>query len=333
MAAFERWRERLGGERVQLFHARFTVADRHAIEQDVLRRFGKESSPGERAGRLLIATQVVEQSLDLDFDTLVSDLAPIDLLVQRAGRLRRHQRSASGERVAGPDERGEPVLHVFSPAALPEAGATWFSSFLPGAARVYEDHGRLWAGARWLEQHGRLRVPEDLREVIEAVYAPVDDLEVPAALAEISRKAEGKARADSSTAGLNRISFRLGYEPSGMVSSWRDDVLTPTRLGDPTVTLRLGRLEGSEVVPLHEGRHGWQLSEVQVRQSLVAAEWPGDAALIEKAKAGMRDLGKWSLLIVLRSGPSGLTAEAERPGGRPVHIFYSSDCGLEVERP
>lgn len=75
---------------VLLFHARYPSDDRSAIERRVLDAFGKS---GKRPSRtLLIATQVVEQSLDLDFDFLLSDLAPMDLLLQRAGRLHRHQR-------------------------------------------------------------------------------------------------------------------------------------------------------------------------------------------------------------------------------------------------
>jgi CRISPR-associated endonuclease/helicase Cas3 len=66
---------------IDLFHARFALADRLAIEQRVLERFGKSSNQGQRAGQILIATQVVEQSLDLDFDRLITDLGPIDLII------------------------------------------------------------------------------------------------------------------------------------------------------------------------------------------------------------------------------------------------------------
>ena len=61
-----------------LFHARFALVDRLAIERWVVEKFGKCSAPAGRAGQVLIATQVVEQSLDLDFDVLVTDLAPVD---------------------------------------------------------------------------------------------------------------------------------------------------------------------------------------------------------------------------------------------------------------
>lgn len=76
---------------VFLYHARFPADQRQVREEEVLAAFGPT---GKRDGRkVLIATQVAEQSLDLDFDLIVTDLAPIDLLLQRAGRLWRHERS------------------------------------------------------------------------------------------------------------------------------------------------------------------------------------------------------------------------------------------------
>jgi CRISPR-associated endonuclease/helicase Cas3 len=78
------------GTEVFLFHARFPADQRQKREDKARDIFGKE---GKRGGRIiLIATQVAEQSLDLDFDFIVTDLAPIDLILQRAGRLWRHKR-------------------------------------------------------------------------------------------------------------------------------------------------------------------------------------------------------------------------------------------------
>ncbi len=91
-----------GVDPLLLFHARFAMADRLEIEAEVLRRFGRKSA-GEARRCVLVATQVVEQSLDIDFDLLCTDLAPADLLIQRAGRLWRHKRDAHARAVPGPE--------------------------------------------------------------------------------------------------------------------------------------------------------------------------------------------------------------------------------------
>ena len=88
---------------VELFHARFPFGRRQKIETDVLKRYGKESGPIERNRQVLVATQVIEQSLDLDFDVMFTDVAPVDLVLQRAGRLHRHARDARPATVSLPE--------------------------------------------------------------------------------------------------------------------------------------------------------------------------------------------------------------------------------------
>ncbi|WP_244305752.1 type I-E CRISPR-associated protein Cse1/CasA [Kitasatospora cheerisanensis] len=80
---------------LRLLHSRFPAFERERISGECEEAFGKGSGGGVRAGSVLVATQVVEQSLDLDFDLVVSDLAPLAQLLQRAGRGWRHKR---GER-------------------------------------------------------------------------------------------------------------------------------------------------------------------------------------------------------------------------------------------
>lgn len=78
------------GVEVHLFHARYPLEERLERERTVLAKFGKQGQRPQKA--VLVATQVVEQSLDLDFDVMFTDLAPVDLVLQRAGRLHRHER-------------------------------------------------------------------------------------------------------------------------------------------------------------------------------------------------------------------------------------------------
>ncbi len=86
-------RAEFGDEVVYLLHSRFLAQDRTEKEKQLLIELGK---PGRNTARptrrIVIGTQVLEQSLDIDFDVLFSDICPMDLLLQRVGRLHRHSR-------------------------------------------------------------------------------------------------------------------------------------------------------------------------------------------------------------------------------------------------
>jgi len=94
-------RDNLKKTECSLFHARTLQKWRREWEEEVLRKFGKGDkqadgtydNPHRPTRAVLVAIQVIEQSLDLDFDLMVSEIAPIDLLLQRSGRLYRHLRS------------------------------------------------------------------------------------------------------------------------------------------------------------------------------------------------------------------------------------------------
>ncbi|MFJ5678277.1 type I-E CRISPR-associated protein Cse1/CasA [Streptomyces sp. NPDC093097] len=106
-------RERLGDEAVTVAHSRFLAADRAANDADLLRRFGLVGNERPRR-HVVVASQVVEQSLDVDFDVLVTDVAPVDLVLQRMGRLHRHARRRPPRLaearclITGVDWQGEP---------------------------------------------------------------------------------------------------------------------------------------------------------------------------------------------------------------------------------
>jgi CRISPR-associated endonuclease/helicase Cas3 len=145
-----------------LFHARFAMGDRQDVERKVLGWFGRVSCPEERKGRVLVATQVVEQSLDLDFDLMVTDLAPADLVIQRAGRLWRHQR---GERPV----RG-PRLLLLAPEPIDDPARGWLGAELRRTGFVYSDHALLWRSARSLLQRRCIETPGGIRALVEAAY-------------------------------------------------------------------------------------------------------------------------------------------------------------------
>ena len=311
-----------------LFHARFTLGDRLRKERYVVKTFGKES--GEyRAAKVLVATQVVEQSLDLDFDALISDLAPIDLLIQRAGRLWRHDR---------PNRRGFPELLVVGPPAVACANADWFKSMFPRAAYVYRDHARLWLTASVLEKEEFIRSPGGLRLLIETVYGDDAEMSVPNDLMGSFFDAEGRAGAERGVATTNVLALGKGYvRDSG---AWASDTRTPTRLvDDPHVTLRLacvrdGRIEpfAQEVTP-DEPWRAWRFSEVTVSTRRVKGEFvaPELAAAARDAKAGWTRFDAEKILAVLKedtaAGFSGEVLTGD-DGSTRTAIHYNSDRGL-----
>jgi CRISPR-associated endonuclease/helicase Cas3 len=275
IAAWRAIATRLPEGKAHLFHARFAMGDRLAIERDTLARFGRESTKADRAGHVLVATQVVEQSLDLDFDLMISDLAPVDLLIQRAGRLWRHARADR--------PLSRPVLKVVSPDCDAPLTADWLKDALGSGAYVYRDAGVVWRTARRLFAAGRIRAPDDLRGLIEAVYGPGGE-PTPEALSAQETKALGKHYSDATLGKTNTIAPAGGYLG---VSVAGDDEEIGTRLGEPTLTIRLARREGSRLVPWciadpDDDVLNWALSEVSVRTRWLGSPppQPADAALV-----------------------------------------------------
>lgn len=142
-------------EDVLLFHARFPPAWRDQIEGKVLDWFGKDGVRPARA--VLVATQIIEQSLDLDFDLMVSSTAPIDLLIQRVGRLHRHDRPR-------PLHLCEPTLVLRRPlymeADVPDFGVD---------AVIYARYIML---KTWLLLHERtvMHIPDEIDTLVNFVY-------------------------------------------------------------------------------------------------------------------------------------------------------------------
>jgi len=216
-----------------LFHARSLAGKRNVIENDVLRLFGKVKdgvpNPDRPLRAVLVATQVVEQSLDLDFDVMISQIAPIDLLLQRLGRLWRH---AWNERYG----RGMPEMIVLTP---PDGDLKFGAS-----ERVYQPEALLRTFAILFGRE-EINIPDDLRPLVELCYG---DTPIPENIvsADLLEKAKAKRLKEEDKHLITARTFLLHppdpkefslYDPKHIFDEGGEDDRTSflrarTRLGD-----------------------------------------------------------------------------------------------------
>ena len=327
--AYQKIKNRYPQLKVSLFHARYALGDRLAIEKQVIEKFGKENKQ-PRSGQILIATQVVEQSLDLDFDELISDLAPIDLLIQRAGRLRRHSRDKQGKVIVGIDQRGKGCLHIFSPPFCQTPDKNWYQEFFPQASHVYPKHGQLWLTVKILTEKKNIKIPQDVRALLEYVYA--EDPDLPEALQQRELRTYGQESAERSLAHTNKLNIDQGY--SRLASdSWWDESLTPTRLGELTKNVYLVKWQANELHPWHgKGeKQDWHLSSVSVRNFYADSETDTvPAKQLAKCKDNLPMQGKWAVILPLTKCDDRWQGQISGAEGKVHTVSYSSETGLEL---
>ena len=328
-----------------VFHARFAQGDRQRREREVLELFGRPDAAhpdreAARRGRVLVATQVVEQSLDLDFDVMLSDLAPIDLLIQRAGRLWRHPARDAWRRAHGFGFR----FFVLTPAPTETPAADWPAPLLPKVRLVYEHVGVLWRTAETLARCGRIVTPGEagepsgLRALIEAVYGEAEDPDasLPPTLRAAAARAEGDEGALTEAGRYVVLKLRDGYDASA--AAWSDDLRAVTRLGDGSTIVRLARagaqgaLEPWDADTSLPEWQRWSLSEVRVAPYRIPAgsRPPSDH---ESAVHAYRSLwGRWeqdiTVLPLTRADSGVWRGRVIRPDGSVIEAVASERDGL-----
>lgn len=205
-----------------LFHARFPAERRQEIERQCIRWFGKDKQHRPPKA-ILVATQVVEQSLDVDFDAMLTAVAPIDLLLQRVGRVFRHRETPRLPQFT------EPTLFVLIPEEEGEYGVN--ECIYPTCL--------LSQSIYLLQQREHIRIPEDLPQLVAEGYdpaaAPPEELEH-----WMEHLIDGQVKAGASTQYLIRPPEK-GFSPIREPESIQFDDLeqstylsAKTRLGEPS---------------------------------------------------------------------------------------------------
>lgn len=280
---------------VDLFHARYRFDDRQRKETVALQQYGRQAT--RESGRILVATQVVEQSLDLDFDWLVTQICPVDLLFQRLGRLHRHKRFRS----VGFKTPRCAVLSV-------EGDDYGIHKLIYGNTRV------LWRTERLLAQTDQIEFPDAYRGWIEPVYREDDwDGEPEAAIKDYCDFL-GKQDAAAWNAKSIISEERKPYDDNPSITvATRDGEMSLTVLPVQTD----GRLlDNSNIDAMDDGQRA---EAVNLGTIPVPHSW-GKSALLG---CPQDDEGRYRLVFVA----DGAGAWASRLG---KHIFrYTEDFGLE----
>ncbi|MFI0818282.1 CRISPR-associated helicase Cas3' [Streptomyces sp. NPDC021098] len=262
--------ERFGEGAVTVAHSSFIDVDRAAKDQALLSRFGPPGKSKERPtqGHIVVASQVAEQSLDVDFDLLVSDLCPVDLLLQRMGRLHRHHRG-DGQADRPPRLRTARCLLT---------GVDWAGPVpvpVRGSVAVYGEYPLLRSAAVLLDHLDGdarpVRLPRDISLLVQGAYAK--ESSAPASWAETMARAWQRHEDFRQDQAERADVFRLDPvgRPGRPLIGW-----ISAGVGDADDT-RAGRAQ------VRDGRESLEVVVVQRRAdgALATVDW------IEPGKAGL----------------------------------------------
>ena len=238
------------GDGVVLLHSRFIAPHRLARESALVNQLNRD---GDRPHKLIVVgTQVLEQSLDLDFDLLITDVAPIDLIFQRMGRLHRHDRRSRPSKVARPRAL---LVAADWDTQVPE--------FDRGSIGVYGQSQLMRAVAVLLKpiERGGLTVPQDIPRLVAQGYAA--NLACPEGWTENWAAAE-KAHAVRTREARDRAKVFLVSRPKDQtpMSRWLSGRTDDPDASDADSTRSVGRAQvrdggdSVEVIALQRGRDG-----------------------------------------------------------------------------
>jgi CRISPR-associated endonuclease/helicase Cas3 len=254
------------GALTMLHHSRYADIDRQYLDQQVVRILGPS---GQRSGIIIVGTQTLEQSLDIDADLLVTDAVPADVLLQRLGRLHRHRSGTTPTAIvleAG--DLNERVTLDGRPLGAPGHGWAWV--YNPLAVRET---------LAWICDRGAVSVPGDVRAMVE-LATHTDHLEARARMygerwMALWQRVYGHAIADAQQALSGLIDRGAGYDRALI------NERVPTRLGDGTVDVEV------------EGRLPSPFTGVPIDALAIRANWLRDAEPGSTAKvSGVDEAGR-----------------------------------------
>lgn len=304
---------------IGLLHSRFPFWQREKLESEWMERFGKNGK--NRCGSILISTQVVEQSVDLDADFLITELAPTDMILQRLGRLWRHER---GLRPIGTarlciieEKRSVEEFRVMQPKDIVKS--------LGSKSYVYAPFVLLRSLEVWkTQQHKQITIPLQIRQLIESTYQEREN--EPDSWNKLFNEWFGKDSAKKLIASRNCNLWQVALE---------DEEGVQTRLNElPTVMVVLCRSIAKHEAAFVDGSKGlldseqYNLATAQaVHKNLVKV--PGYCFDCAEPYPSFSDYlhGSQSIGMVTENGA--VDVKGIKNG---IRLFYSDELGLVIEK-
>ncbi len=327
-------REQFGTETVRLLHSRFLTPDRIRKEQEIVEELGKPGVDRYRPfRRIVVGTQVLEQSLDIDFDILATDICPMDLLLQRIGRLHRHQRSRP------------PKLSVARCFVM----GIHEDGFEPGAESIYGEHFLMRTKALLPD---RLVFPGDISRLVQAAYDDDTDISPKPPGYDEAKNKKDKILADK----RERASkFRLGPIWPGTpqnLTDWLDtDVPASEKHGEAAVRdsgesievllvrdkgkgrgyVLLGAVDGpviSDSVTPDDGTAREIARQTIALPRILCAPWSISRTITELEQIGINRLSEWQKSPWLKGELILILDNANSASLAGYRLTYDQDCGL-----
>ena len=328
---------------VVLFHAQFVQPDRASTESMLLTRIGKKSTAEQRDRLVVVGTQVMEQSLDLDFDFLVTELCPMDLLLQRMGRLHRH-------------------LRTDRPVSLQKAVCAVLD---PSNDRM--DEGSLAIYGEWLLRRtvlllpGTVQLPGDIPRLVQDVYGWETEDCLPESVESLRAKQEFELKQKEKEARANAFVIlppRPGRSLFGpdTLDDWMHETAAVSdtiaqaavRDGDPSIdvlvmmrgvdgTVRFlpwqerGTAVAADVPPSREEARRIARQKLRLPAAF-SRRWRIDGVIRELEEVNRRFLPRWQEAPLLRGELVLLLDENLTASLADTTLRYSRENGLTVER-
>lgn len=324
-----------GKENISVLHSSFLAPHRQEKEIQLLSEIGKHSNRPKL--KIVVGTQVLEQSLDIDFDVLFIDIAPIDLLLQRIGRLHRH------EGTERPMNLKEPVVYVM--------GIQGVAEFEEGTKTIYGDYLLI---RTQLVLPKKLNLPEDISRLVQKVYdeSSEEELEIPQSIIEKHEKAREEDGLRIEKKKNNAVAYLLkspynpdrksliGWLKDKPPGDWEEAGLARVRDGTDTIEVILIKRKGDGLYLLDDTTNisGDLTSALAKKISQQTIRLPHifnykiDKTIKELETLNNEELPRWREEPWLKGSLGIILDEENRANLMEYRIRYDKQYGLKCER-